>query len=69
MPCLNRDRIVQLVSHRSLDIVQLISGGTFDKKNPSIGTKGNILTKIAYSFWAISPDVGVTRYDIGQMSR
>ena len=47
MPCLNRDKIVQLVSHRSLDIAQLISGGTFDKKNPSLGTKGNILTKIA----------------------
>ena len=47
MPCLNRDKIVQLVRHRSLDIAQLISGGTFDKKNPSLGTKGNILTKIA----------------------
>ena len=32
MPCLNRDKIVQLVSHTSLDIAQLISGGTFDKK-------------------------------------
>ena len=68
MPCLNRDKIVQLVSHRSLDIAQLISGGTFDKKNPSLGTKGNILTKLP-SFWAISPDVGVTRYDIGRMSQ
>ena len=65
MPCLNRDKIVQLVSHTSLDIAQLISGGTFDKKNPSLGTKGNILP----SFWATSPDVSVTRYDKGQMSQ
>ena len=65
MPCLNRGKIVQLVSHTRLDIAQLISGGTFDKKSPSLGTKGNILP----SFWATSPDVGVTQYDIGQMSQ
>ena len=65
MPCLNRHKTSPSCCPWKLRYRSTYFWWYIWEKDPSLGTKSNILTKIVY-FWAISPDVGVTRTSQGK---